>query len=145
MRHQKIPKEARSEQTDRDRKSEDLGEPIDMVYEPQPYKAGNKSQKDIILEEQKRIDTALPKKKKVVDVETEGGFQGRIKGTFSDISSMGLKDFVLAFTQKRAFIVILVIVLVTAGLVMYAAGQKNNQYEGPFFHLSVSPDLRIFI
>lgn len=90
----------------------------------------NDSQRDIILEEQKRIDISLPRKKSsVVNAETNADLRTRIRDTLHDIRSMSFKEFILTFTQKRALVVISVIILLTAGLMMYASTIKPKNYR----------------
>lgn len=89
----------------------------------------NRAQKDIILEEQKRVDQDTPKNKALAESTVELGFFQKVKNTIAEFRSMSFKEFFIYFTKSKALIGLSIIILVTIVLFVYASTLKPKHYK----------------
>lgn len=91
----------------------------------------NVSQRDMILEEQKRADQLIPTKEGDFDNASINAKRqmGGLKAKISNFRHSKFRAIIHFFTLKKALIVISAIILITAGLMMYASTLKPKNYR----------------
>ena len=87
------------------------------------------AQRDTILEEQKRIESALLKKEEVVDVEMDATMRKGMKERISNLKSLRFKDILTILSQKRSLIIIFTVMASIIGLFVYASIIKPQYYR----------------